>query len=389
MDGTPRNMNALFLHDPADLDAPVPGGVQLCTREFLDVVQAAADRTVLFPVHRSRRLPDRLRRRFSLRPYSLYHPAGDAAALTTVLRENAITHIFINRTELMRYGAQLKALNPTATIVLMSHGNQSGDDLYEIAGRHGRRNQGAAALRATWHLGRDLVAESRERHRAVDIVAVMSDEEAVLERWLGAARVVVLPRRIEPKPLELRPVSGRVGYVGTLNHTPNLAALQDVGAALQGNLPSPFELRLVGSPETVGRELAARFPFVTYCGRLDDQALAAEASTWSLFLNPILWLSRGASMKLGTGLSWGLPVVSTRSGIRGYEWSDGDVAITDDNAGAFAHEIVRLLSSTAELKTLATASRVAGQSGPTTALLATRLRGALGPTLAARSEPKL
>lgn len=347
-------MRSLFIHDPSDLDAAIPGGVQLCSREFLEIVRAASKETALLPVTVTRAAGWRLRRRFGLGSYLLYRPEEIRGRLASAIQSLRPTHIFLNRTELARLATLAAELAPEARIVVMSHGNQSGDDLYEVAGPVGRRNRGLSRLAASWRLGCDLVTESRFRHGPVHAVCVMSDEEAVLERWLGARQTIVLPRIIHPRPLDWQPVPGRVGFVGTLDHTPNRVALQSLCALLASLAIPDLELRLVGSPESVGHELSQTYPFVHYLGRLDNDTLQQEVSTWSLFLNPIFWLSRGASMKLAQSLAWAIPALSTAAGARGYRIGAEEVAITDNSAEAFGARLRQLISSPAQLSALRT-----------------------------------
>lgn len=344
-------MRSLFIHDPADLDAPIPGGVQLCSREFLEVVRAASDDVALVPVTVTRSPHWRARRKLGLGAYLLYHPGEARTAIADAVKKLRPTHAFLNRSELMRLSGPLRELAPGIRVVLMSHGNQSGDDLYEIAGPGGRRAQGWRALRGSLQLGLDLVAESRHRHRHLHGVCVMSREEEMLERWLGASRVAVLPRLVRPRPVDWKPVAGRAGFVGTLDHTPNRVALQNLCARLAASGRAP-ELRIVGGPESHGRALAAAHPFVHYLGRLDDDALREEVATWSLFLNPVFWLSRGASMKLGQSLAWGLPTLTSGAGARGYEFETGIAAVCDDDADSFAQALLGLLANPAGLENL-------------------------------------
>lgn len=371
-------MNALFLHDPADLSAGIPGGVQLCSREFLAIVQAAADSTRLHPVTPARGLGFRVRRRLHLGSYLGYDVPAHAAALAAVIREHAIDHVFINRAELLRFAPVLRQLAPAAKLILMSHGNQTGDDLYEVTGPGGRRTGGWHRLTATWQMGLDLRTESWHRRHGLDAVCVMSEEERTLERWLGAGCTIVLPRRLEAAPLTRTPAANRIGYVGTLDHTPNRVALEAVCRELARQpRPAGFELRVCGGPAQVGEDFAARHPFVHYLGRLDDQALRSEAATWSLMLNPLFWLSRGASMKLATALGWGLPVLTTRAGARGYEWGAAAVPVCADDPRRFVQDLLALLASPSALAAAAAAAGAAVRSAPDVTALAGRLRQAL------------
>lgn len=368
-------MRSLFIHDTADLDAAIPGGVQLCTREFLAIVRAASNTTSTLAVSVSRTPALRLRRRFRLGSYLHYDANALEPAIAAGLAESNPTHVFLNRAELLRLAPVIRKKAPHCRIVIMSHGNQSGDDLYEMSGPRGRLTRGLSRWAGTWKLGLDLVTESWHRHRFIDAVAAMSVEEAVLERWLGTRRVVVLPRVIQPAPVQWNPVPMRCGYVGTLDHTPNLAAIEQVCTAL-AKTGASLELRVVGNPRAVGEDLAARFHFVSYLGPLSAEQLRAESASWGLFLNPILWLARGASMKLGQGLSYGLPVLTTLSGVRGYEFGDAQLPTVPDSAEAFSRKLLELLSNPARLVAAQQESKKAIAQSPSIETLAGRLRNA-------------
>jgi glycosyltransferase involved in cell wall biosynthesis len=347
-------VKSLFVYNPCDLDSQVPGGVQICSREFLEIVQAASSATKVVAVAVTRNPTWRIRRRLALGSYLLYHPQECKATLTQAVEEFQPTYIFLNKAELIGLAPMVKRLLPHAVVVVMSHGNQSGDDLYEISGPKGRKRNGFRHAQAVWQLGLDLAAEAYYRHRWVDAVCVMSSEEQVLERWLGARKVVVLSRVIRAAPLKWVPVPGRIGYVGTLDHTPNRVALEQICEEMKRQGAQGLEFRLVGRPVAQGEALAAQYPFVKYLGPLDDETLEKEASAWSLFLNPIFWLSRGASMKLGQALAWGLPVLSTRSGTRGYQLNGGKLPTTRDDPVEFVKAVVLILQTTGEVERIQT-----------------------------------
>lgn len=369
-------MRSLFILDPHDLNSNVSGGVQLCSREFLDIVRAASDTVDIFEVSVCRHLLWRLRRRFNLGSYLYYNPAEVKRSLIKKIEKGKTTHVFINRCELLRLTPLLRELLPDAQIIIMSHGNQSGDDLYELSGKMGRRNFGLTRSLALWKIGQDLGIESWYRHRYVDVVCVMSKEEESIERWLGAKKTIFLPRTISVDSVHRSPVGGRVGFVGTLNHTPNRVALEEICKALSTSL-SNIELRLVGRPETFGQNLASRYNFVTYLGALDELALRAEVSTWRLFLNPVFWLSRGASMKLGKAISWKIPYLTTRSGARGYELDNAHLLTTSDVPGEFVNRLLALIEDEAQMNR---AEQIVMQNqvdSPTIEILARRLSSAL------------
>jgi hypothetical protein len=352
--------------------------VQLCSREFLEIVEAASDDVRLFPVTVTRAALWRFRRRLGLGSYLFYKPDEARARLVMEMATFRPTHIFLNRSELIRLAPLAAELAPLAKIVVMSHGNQSGDDLYEVSGPGGRRASGAARISAAWRLGLDLVTESRFRHRHLHAVCVMSEEEETLERWLGTRRTILLPRIIRADPLDWKPVPGRVGFVGTLNHTPNRIALERLCMRLARVEAPKIEVRLVGGPEDDGHAMARRYSFVRYLGRLDEPALKREVTSWSLFLNPVFWLSRGASMKLGQSLSWAIPALTTRAGARGYRLAPDQVFMTEDSSEAFVADLLRLTQDQNRVAVLR--ERLVRSAGewPDAKALGQRLRAAIG-----------
>ena len=87
----------------------------------------------------------------------------------------------------MRIGRLVRTLGLPVRTVLMSHGNQSGDDLRDIVEE---RRRGLAYVRHALTLGMNLVVESEHRD-VLDAVCVMSEEERILEHWLGAGKTMV------------------------------------------------------------------------------------------------------------------------------------------------------------------------------------------------------
>ena len=79
-------------------------------------------------------------------------------------------------------------------------------------------------------------------------------------------------------------------------------------------------------------------------GYLNQSELGAEVSTWAFFLNPVFYYSRGVSTKLAKALSWGLPVITTSIGCRGYQWEKGDPIFAED-VNDFAYKIMELSSN--------------------------------------------
>jgi glycosyltransferase involved in cell wall biosynthesis len=182
-------------------------------------------------------------------------------------------------------------------------------------------------------------------------VCALSDEERVLEQWLGCPDVIFLPQIVSFEILDWRPVPGRVGFAGTLDHTPNLVALNEVLRRLT-NSGHEIEFEIIGRPAEIGDRLSTQYPFVRYLGGLPEKDCREAASRWSLFLNPVFWLSRGASTKLGQGLAWGLPVLTTRLGRRGYEVPAGTMFECRDCPDDFVNQLLELATDPTKVQTI-------------------------------------
>ena len=120
-----------------------------------------------------------------------------------------------------------------------------------------------------------------------------------------------------------------MGFVGRLDHPPNI---QGIAILLDEMIQHPLhnlKLRLVGAPEEEGRKIAEKYKCVEYLGEISDTDLEKEITSWSFFINPVWWYSTGASTKLAKGISWGIPIITTTAGMRGYYWKEGNLLVAD------------------------------------------------------------
>ena len=100
--------------------------------------------------------------------------------------------------------------------------------------------------------------------------------------------------------------------------------------ALQQLGPGQLRLRLrvVSRSSEVLARLRAEYPFIDDLGPMENtSALEAEAGTWNAFLHPLFCMAMGCSTKLATAINWGLPVLTTPAGMRGYAWREGGVSL--------------------------------------------------------------
>jgi hypothetical protein len=246
-------------------------------------------------------------------------PRGLRDRLAQALTSAHANHVFFGFNLFEDLSQDIRRKFPRVTQILLSHGVEAVDVLIEQ--RLGETVQGVRPRKAAeQRLGRELVRSAAER-RWIDGVISLSPFDVEIEKWLGTKACLWAPATISDAPLAMRPVEGRVGCVSTLDHSPNWAGLIQLLEALQeAATPPGFEIRLVGQPKTIGAEIAGKFPFVRYLGPLSDHDLRLEAATWCSFINPIFVNAKGRSTKIGLALGWGLPIATTRLGVRGYVW---------------------------------------------------------------------
>ena len=319
---------ALFVYCEGALDQE-GGGVQICSREYYETLDAAGFSLIPIEVQSDQRFMTRVRRRLWPRPYKseiiLERAINDIQA---ALANSDAQYIFLNQSTLRPLGKLLReSMNESCQIILLSHGLRSVDYLQELRPNTARCISGITRAELLM-LARMLIAES-EQSQYCDYVFCLAPFEVEIERWLGARNVTYIPRTIRTSPLAWKPVDGRLGFVGRLDHPPNREGLMLFLEAVEKIIFSPVHLRLVGSPRADGEAIAKRFPFVQYLGRLTDEQLQREACTWNCFVHPIFCYAMGASTKLAVAVGWEIPVVTTTMGCRGYTWHEGHMPVAD------------------------------------------------------------
>ena len=341
------------------------GGVRNCTLEFIGLLQQKFE-VIEFPVSYRTSIAYRARVKLGLNHYDDYTPEAYRPELASSLKENKIRFVFLNLSNTLTFSALIKEIGGSGVkVILCSHGNETGDFLHQVV-RFRESAPFFKRLFSTYSLGKLLKIEAYYRVKDIDMVLAVSPVEESIEKWLGAEKTFMVPRVIKKEFLDLRPVPNRVGFLGDLSHTPNQTGIISFCEALRSRGQHKVELRLVGGPEAIGASIAEKYSFVKYLGFLDNPELREEAATWSYFVNLVFYYSRGVSTKLARALSWGLPVISTIPGNRGYQWTDGEVLMARDaahmaelaaenagNAGSVgrdAQETIKIVSSSPGLE---------------------------------------
>jgi len=319
---------ALFLYYNNSLD-DVPGGVQLCSKEYFQTLTAAGFSLKTLKVENDKRMSNRVKRELNPEPCNYnFNPDKTIADIKYSLTES-VKYIFLNQYALRPLAKAIKEnLGYGIKIVLLSHGLASVDYLHEIraAGNLSKKDVSNSEVN---YLGRQLVEET-SHSPYIDHVFCLAPFEVEIEKWLGAKEATHIPRTIKESSLNWQPVKGRLGFVGRLDHPPNKEGLLMVLDELKKIKGNTLELRIVGAPKEEGEKLSETYEFVNYLGELTDEELREDASTWSAFLHPIFCYAMGCSTKLAVALGWEIPIVTTTMGTRGYIWNEGSIPIADD-----------------------------------------------------------
>ena len=361
---------ALFVTEGAFIDPSNSGGVARCSTEYIALLEAVGLQVVPHIVTATRAVVPRVKAKVGIEAYELYG-APLASGILDRLEETGASLVALNQVYFLPVAHELRRLRPDIRIVVLSHGNESGDFLHEAL----------RTERSSWQRRLDqarlglMIHREGEGFQNVDAVLCLSETERHINLWLGAPEVVTVPRTWSPHFLDWTPVAGRVGFVGALNHLPNTEGVGRVLDALDSMEAGGVEVRIVGGGGG-GEKLVERFAGSTYLGRLSDAELVKEASTWSLFLNPVWWHARGASTKLAQAIEWGIPIATSPAGMRGYEWGDGELLVTE-TPEAMAAAVIRIASEPELASGIADSVRRVAQSAPSLEEIAERIRPTL------------
>jgi hypothetical protein len=318
--------DVLFICDKIYLDASLSeGGVRMCTLDFIDILSGNY-KVHLLEVRKTGSLSYRLKAKLGINNYKdYYRPEDYSNIIREYILQKGVRKVFLNLSNTIAFAKFVKTAfsNVDVKVILCSHGNESGDFLHESV-RFKNKLSGIKRFSSSYRLGTLVKQESEYRLNYLDCVLTVSDVEAAIENWLGVKSVYMVPRTFKPDFLDWKPDYNRIGFVGDISHAPNFYGVEKVCEAIENIDCSDIEFRIVGKYDD-NTEKLKRFRFVKIVGYLDNEAFKKEAATWSYFLNPVFYYSRGVSTKLEKGINWGLPVVTTVAGNRGYVFKNESV----------------------------------------------------------------
>jgi glycosyltransferase involved in cell wall biosynthesis len=242
-----------------------------------------------------------------------------------------------------------------ATWTLSMHNAESllKERMSEMAGEWLRRTlyrreaRALAVLEAKWFGTFDHVLAVSDVER--DRFAAQSDS------------VLTIPNGVQPCPPPDGPPPGprpgeplRLLFVGSLNYEPNAQGLEwfvrEVAPRVRERVR--IEIQVVG-PGRRGPEL----PGVDYLGRVDDlRPVYAQAHASVVPLRA----GAGSRLKVVEALARGVPLVSTRLGVEGYDVSDGERALIADDPAGLAERFALLDASLRGNRQFATSLVAAG-----------------------------
>jgi hypothetical protein len=294
------------------------GGVSLCTSDFIALISTKYH-LMFFPLKTKLNLLNRIINKLGLMGY----PSFDLSIIRVkevekVIKENGIKYIFINHTYISAIARVMKKSFPDVKVVMCSHGNESGDFLHSIT-RFPKNMSSISRFFGSYKLGKILTQEVEFRRFYFDAVLTVSEVEESIEKWLGARNVKFVPRVFVNKFIDWTPINQRVGFVSDISHEPNyFSILKFCELVERSSLREIINIRLVGKSHSRYNYLSGKFSFVECTGYLSEEEIVSELSTWNYYLNLVDYFSKGVSTKLAYGMNFGIPVISTQIGVRGY-----------------------------------------------------------------------
>lgn len=316
----------LFLTNEVFLDETKPeGGVRLCTNDYIKLLQTKYE-VITFKLKFNKSIFFRLKAKLGIDVFEDYNPNDYSKELFASIDKNAITKVFINLSNASAISLVIKnQYHNKVKIILCSHGFEAGDFLHQTV-RFKQFSSFFKKITGSWRLGKILQNELNYRIKAFDLILTVSEIEESIEYWLGAKQVFFVPRIFEPDFINWQPKLGNIGFIADVSHYPNYYGLLLLCEAIQNaGYSDKIDVRVVGKNCVNLELLCEKFSFITKLGYLTNEELKKEASTWMYYLNLVFYYSKGVSTKLAKGMNWGLPVLSTTAGNRGYIFKEGGV----------------------------------------------------------------
>jgi glycosyltransferase involved in cell wall biosynthesis len=227
--------------------------------------------------------------------------------------------------------------NKNTRIILMSHGLHSQDFFYDNFHYKGIREIPKRIFKKFYFS--NLLYNEKKCSDIVDLAFTLNEVECSMLKWMGFKSSSVIPPVCFPEEVNHSNKKRIVGFVGSLTHPINLLGLLEIISELS-LINHNIEIRIVGGTYKKIIKEFKKYPFIKYLGKLDNKDLKSELADWSMFLHPIFIYGKGRSIKIAKALEWGLPILSTSAGVRGYNLRPNIDYIHSENPRDFTEKLV-------------------------------------------------
>jgi len=184
----------LFVYYNNSMDK-VPGGVQICSREYFNTLTHSGFSLKTLKIENDRTITNRVKRKLGPEPYCHQFNAEKAIEDLRNSIDDSVEYIFLNQYVLRPLAKIIKEnINQKVKIVLLSHGLASVDYLHEIRASRNLTGNNVSGKSASY-LGKQLIEETNHS-LYIDHVFCLTPIECEIEKWLGAKKTTHIPRII-------------------------------------------------------------------------------------------------------------------------------------------------------------------------------------------------
>ena len=282
---------------------------------------------------------------------------SESASLTQWVKDHAAEYdlIFVDHYEMMQY---IPTTTP-AKVVLHQH-----NAYYQLWKSHAKNeNSLSKRLLAKTEAFRVSRYEKAVCNRADLVLAAPNDIEKLKEIGVNSgnlARTLHLAESIHLHQPDIRwtGTSKQVLYAGHLTWEPNVQGLlwylKEVWPKILESAPDAVLQIIGGNPDQRLINAARKSRQVSFAGNQEDLEPFFKASR--VFAAP-LGVGSGSKMKVLTGMSRGLPTVTTPVGVEGLELGKRKAVVVTNSPVEMAHETVTLLTDKTYWREIRRASR--------------------------------
>jgi hypothetical protein len=191
-----KSKKLIFVSFKNHWESNIPGGVQVCTQEYFELLKSCGFDIEPLVVEYTSNYYKRLKIKLGVEVYDVFNRNTVAKEIINRVNETGAGTVALNQVDFIRLAPMIKAVfGAEVKVVILSHGNFSGDFLHEIT----RGNKGyLKKVRDTIRLGYLILTESNHFIHSVDVVLCLSETERQINNWLGCPTNIFIPRMLNP-----------------------------------------------------------------------------------------------------------------------------------------------------------------------------------------------